>query len=358
MTSPPTRRPLARQTLRWGALTGLSLVLTAGLEQFHLPAALLLGPMAAAILLAIRGLGLTLPAAAMNFSQGVVGLMIATILPASILTEVAAKWPIVVAGTLSTLVASSVLGWALARSGLLPGTTAIWGSSPGAATVMTLLSQDYGADIRLVAFMQYLRVACVALAATLVARFFGVAHADPAPVVWFPDMPAWGVAATIALAAVLSGLGLLMRLPGGSFILPMFAGMILQHLGLVQIFLPPWLLAFSYGLIGWTIGLRFTPAILGHAARVFPRVFGSILALIATCGGAAWLLVTFAGVDPLTAYLATSPGGADSVAIISASTPVDVQFVMAMQLSRFLLVLFTGPALARLLSGAPRTSSL
>ena len=41
--------------------------------------------------------------------------------------------------------------------------------------------------------------------------------------------------------------------------------------------------------------------------------------LIAICGGSAWGLVHFAGIDPLTAYLATSPGGADSVAILSAS---------------------------------------
>jgi uncharacterized membrane protein AbrB (regulator of aidB expression) len=50
---------------------------------------------------------------------------------------------------------------------------------------------------------------------------------------------------------------------------------------------------------------------------------------------------------PLTAYLATSPGGADSVAIIAASTHVDVPFVMAMQMARFMLVLIVGPALAR-----------
>ena len=45
-----------------------------------------------------------------------------------------------------------------------------------------------------------------------------------------------------------------------------------------------------------------------------------------------------AGVDPLTAYLATSPGGSDSIAIIAASTNVDVSFVMAMQTVRMLAV--------------------
>lgn len=335
-------------------MIALSLLMTAGLEWFHLPAALLLGPMAAAIVMAIRGAGLTVPNPAMHFAQGIVGLMIAAILPATFLQDIAAKWPIVVAGTLSTIVVSSGLGWALSRSGLLPGTTAIWGSSPGAAAVMTVISQDYGADIRLVAFMQYLRVACVALTATLVAKFFGVAHSVAPEIVWFPAMPALGVLTTIAIAAALAYAGLRLKLPGGSFVLPMFAGMALQSLGLMQIYLPPWVLALSYGMISWTIGLRFTPAILGHAARVFPRLFASIIALILICGGAAWVLVTFAGIDPLTACLATSPGGADSVAIISASTPVDMPFVLTMQLSRFLLVLCTGPALARLLSATPR----
>jgi uncharacterized membrane protein AbrB (regulator of aidB expression) len=53
------------------------------------------------------------------------------------------------------------------------------------------------------------------------------------------------------------------------------------------------------------------------------------------------------GTDPLTAYLATSPGGADSVAIIAASSPVDVPFVMAMQVARFILVMLAGPFLAK-----------
>jgi hypothetical protein len=45
-----------------------------------------------------------------------------------------------------------------------------------------------------------------------------------------------------------------------------------------------------------------------------------------------------AHVDALTAYLATSPGGLDSVAIIAASTPrVDLPFVLALQSVRLLV---------------------
>ena len=42
-----------------------------------------------------------------------------------------------------------------------------------------------------------------------------------------------------------------------------------------------------------------------------------------------------------------SSGGADTVAIIAASTRVDMPFIMAMQMARFLFVLFVGPAIAR-----------
>ena len=341
---------------KWALLAALSALITTLLELAHLPAALLLGPMAAAIVLAVRGAGLSLPDPAMTLAQGVVGLMIATILPAGLLGDIAARWPIVALGTLSTLIASAALGWALARFSILPGTTAIWGAAPGAAAVMSILSESYGADIRLVAFMQYLRVACVALSSALVARLFGVQHVAAAAVDWFPALPPLGILETLALAALLAFGGNGLRLPGGSFLVPMFGGMALGQSGLVTLYLPPWLLALSYGGIGWAIGLRFTPAILSHAARVFPQVFGAVIALLVTCGLAAWALVRFAGVDPLTAFLATSPGGADSVAIIAAATKVDMPFVMSMQMARFLLVLFTGPMLAKFLSGPKRVS--
>ncbi len=72
---------------------------------------------------------------------------------------------------------------------------------------------------------------------------------------------------------------------------------------------------------------------------------------MAFCGGLAWLLSHELGVDPLTAYLATSPGGMDSVAIIAAaSDSVDISFVMALQSARLLVVLAFGPSLARLVA--------
>ena len=87
--------------------------------------------------------------------------------------------------------ASSLLGWLMTRWQMMPGTTALWGTSAGAASVMTIMAEHYGADPRLVAFMQYLRVVLVAVVAAIVARLFGVTPVQaPHGIVWFPTV-AW-----------------------------------------------------------------------------------------------------------------------------------------------------------------------
>jgi uncharacterized membrane protein AbrB (regulator of aidB expression) len=63
------------------------------------------------------------------------------------------------------------------------------------------------------------------------------------------------------------------------------------------------------------------------------------------------ILVKVADVDPLTAYLATSPGGLDAVSIIATDSDVDVPFVLSMQFMRIMVVLAIGPWLARFLAG-------
>jgi hypothetical protein len=127
----------------------------------------------------------------------------------------------------------------------------------------------------------------------------------------------------------------------------MFVGATLHGAGLMQVELPHWLLALSYALLGWMIGLNFSREILVHALRTLPQVLLAIIALIIFCGGLALILVKALGIDPLTAYLATSPGGADSVAIIAASAKVDLSFVMALQTFRFLVILAIGPTISR-----------
>jgi hypothetical protein len=86
-----------------------------------------------------------------------------------------------------------------------------------------------------------------------------------------------------------------------------------------------------------------------HAGRALPVVVGAALSLLAFCGLLAWSLSRFAHIDALSAYLATSPGGLDSVAIIAASTGrVDLPFVLALQAVRLLFVIGLSPLITRM----------
>ena len=214
---------------------------------------------------------------------------------------------------------------------------------------MILMAEAYGADIRLVAFMQYLRVVMVALVASAVARIWAPAAAQVSTH-WLGSVAILPFVETLAVAAVAGLVGGRLRIPAGALLVPMVTATLLQDVAGMTIALPPLVLALCYAIVGWTIGQRFTREILKAAVGAMPRVILSILALIAACGLFAAGLVAFAGVDPLTAYLATSPGGADSVAIIGASSKVDMPFIMALQVARFVLVLVVGPSLARFIA--------
>jgi membrane AbrB-like protein len=335
---------------RWTLLVALSAALAALLELAHLPAALLLGPMLAGIALEFGGGPVRVPPAGMAFAQGVVGCLIARAITTPILLTFAARWPLFLAVVSFTLLAGLGLGWLIAKMRILPGTTGVWGMLPGAASAMVLMAEAFGADFRLVAFMQYLRVALLAVTASLIGRFWApeTGTAGTAPSIdWFPALawPAFGITLALVGAGMLAARHL--RIPAGGLLVPMGLGIALHVARPDALQLPPWFLAAGYAMLGWNIGLRFTRPVLAAAARALPQTLASIVALMILCAGVAGVLVAELHVDPLSAYLATSPGGLDTVAIIAASTPVDVPFVLALQTVRFFFILLAGPWVSR-----------
>lgn len=285
-------------------------------------------------------------------AQAMVGLLIAPSIDWPILRTVVHQPWLFGGVTLLTLAASATLGWLLARLRVLPGSTAVWGSMPGAATAMVLIARDTSgkgrAEWQLVAVMSYLRVICVALLASILATLVsggGGAHGPGGG--WFPSLDPWRLGETAALAVVGIAGARRLGLPAAALLGPMVLGVALGLAGVPRPQLPGWLLAPAYLLVGWRIGLAFTPDILRAARKAAPRLLVATGALILFCAALAWPLARIAGKDLLSAYLATSPGGADSVAIIAQATPVDVPFVMAMQVLRFVSVLLVGPSLAR-----------
>ncbi|GAA3984504.1 AbrB family transcriptional regulator [Comamonas faecalis] len=344
---------------RWLALVLASALLAALLRWLAVPAAILLACLLAGVAHALRAnTPLALPRRFFRYSQGLLGCLIASSLQPRQLAPVLHDWPLMLGVTLALVGASALLGLWLVRRRVLPGSTALWGMSPGGAAAMVLLAEAHGADVRLVAFMQYVRVLMVTLLAAGVAHMLAPqagalpssasAMALSAPAASL----AWPGPLLLTTALVVGGEWLARRLgmASGALLLPLSGAVLVQWGAGWAPALPPVVMALAYAGIGWHIGLRFTPAIVRHALRALPQVLLAMALLIGLGLVLAAVLVVLAGVDPLTAYLATSPGGIDTMAVIAATSSADSAFVMALQLARLLALMAFGPALTRWLA--------
>ncbi|MBV6749125.1 AbrB family transcriptional regulator [Pseudomonas chlororaphis] len=337
------------RSLQW-----LALLLLAGgsgqlLKYAELPAGQFIGPMLVAIAFGVSGASIRVHRQAFRLGQGCIGLLAAHSITLAVLTSMSDSWHLMLFATVLTVGLSAMVGLAMVRFGGIQASTAAWGTSPGAASAMVAMADDFGADGRVVATMQYVRVVCVVMIGALVSHVLEApvngseSHAADAALHGF-NLLNLG----LTLITVVFGVALGARVPAGALLVPLLIGAVLQLSGLLHITLPAWLLAIAYGAIGCYVGLRFDRPTVLYVWKHLPAMILSAISLIALCAASAWVLAKWLGLDFLSVYLATSPGGLDTMAIIAVDTHSDVGLVLAMQTLRLLAVIFTGAFFARL----------
>jgi uncharacterized protein len=238
--------------------------------------------------------------------------------------------------------------------------TAALGTLPGAASGMLAMSDPLGADARLVALMQYTRVVVVVVAATLVGRFGLVSGTESMPIAGPQTVPestellVQNNVTTYALTALVAGLGAWagtkFRLPAGAVLGPLILGILLEELGVMHLAWPQGVPQAAYLVLGLWVGLLFDGDSIKRAGRLLPVVLLSAIGLVVACAALGWALSTLTGIDPITAYLATTPGGIDSVAIVALGSGADAPLVLAIQMLRLLAVIVAGSFLGWLWS--------
>ncbi|MEQ4254537.1 AbrB family transcriptional regulator [Pseudomonas syringae] len=333
---------------QWAGLILMAGIAGQLLKLFDMPAAMFLGPMLVAIGFGVSGASIRMPKRAFQLGQGTVGVLIAHAMSVSVLLTALHSWHVMLLATILTVVLSAAVGLVLVRFAGIPSNTAAWGTSPGAASAMVAMSEDYGADSRIVATMQYVRVVCVVTIGALVSHFIGAPDSAAALHASAAVLPSLNlVDLALSLAVIAAGVTLGSRLPAGALLVPLMLGGALQLSGVMQITVPAWLLPIAYGAIGCYVGLRFDRPTVQYVWRRLPMMILASLLLIVLCAVSAWLIAVMLGKDYLSVYLATSPGGLDTMAIIAIDTHADVGFVLAMQTLRLFGVILTGSFLAR-----------
>lgn len=322
---------------------------TAGLPTPALFAALLVGITYA--LVAVRQ-PLDVPTSGMTIGQTLIGVALGAELDASTLRAVASNWFGVSAVTLATLVLSLGVGIAIARLTGISQATGTLGLIAGGASGIVAMADELGADSRLVAFMQYVRVLVVVLAVPIVAYMLvahgesGVPQGEPIGMGLVGDLAFTGGCALVGALVARR-----LRVTSGTLLCPLAVAAIVSVSGVAgEAGVPAPVQSLAFALIGLQVGLRFTVATIREAQALLPWVLGAIFVLIVVSAGLAALLVPLAHVTFADAYLATTPGGLYAVLAASVGIGANTTFVVSVQVLRILVMVVAAPPLVRIVA--------
>ncbi|WP_236638210.1 AbrB family transcriptional regulator [Mangrovicoccus ximenensis] len=292
-----------------------------------------------------RGSPIRVPKLAHQLGQGVLGCLIASHLDAAVLSELGRNLPVVLAFVVLTFAAACAVGLACGRWTSIDREEAIWGFLPGMAGTVIAIAHERGLDSRLVALIQVVRLMVVIATMVVAAMFLSGAAAMPVSAGPSPD-----TASTLtALGTCLAGVAAARHLrwfPAGASLVPMCLAAGLGMAG-INVALPPLLIALAFLALGAQIGLRVTPELVRTGLRAMPALIAASLLLMVLCAVSGGILSLVAGVDLMSALLATVPGSIDSIALIAVNAQADVTFVMMLQTLRLFAVAGLGPFVAR-----------
>ncbi|WP_372450749.1 AbrB family transcriptional regulator [Mycolicibacterium goodii] len=350
--TPMLRARRTRAVLRWLLLLIVTVAVTVPLTLINVPSAALFAALIVGVVLAIAALAPPrVPRQAGVVAQGVLGVYIGTMVHQDAVDALQSDWGIVLAIAVATLVISIVAG---ALLGLHRDVSPLTGSLAlvaGGASGLVAIARELGGDDRVVSVVQYLRVALVTATIPLVVTV--VFHADRShPAVAPPqtEVAPWYLSLAMLVGLVVVGAvgGRLLRMPGAGLLGPLALTVVLQLTGLSSgLTVPAVLVQAGYMVIGWQAGVAFTRESLRAIGRILPLALLLIVLLGAATALLGVVLADVTGMTQLEGYLATSPGGVYAVLATAVETGSNVTFVIAAQVLRVLLMLFTAPLLAR-----------
>lgn len=339
--------------MRWVLLVLVTIGVTVPLDLLGVPSAALFAALLVGVVLAVSRLA---PAAVPRrlglAAQGVLGVYIGTMVHSDALGALGPNWPIVLGVGVATLLLSVIAGALLGLHRDISALTGALALVAGGASGLVAIARELGGDDRVVAVVQYLRVAVITAAMPVVVTL--VYHADrtahPGVAASQTGQAPWYLSLAMIVALVLAGsmAGRLARLPGSGLLGPMALTIVLELGGWsLGLSVPDLLVSASYMLIGWQAGVAFTRESLRAIERLLPAALGLIVLLNLATAGLGVALSKITGVSMLDGYLATSPGGIYAVLATAVETGSNVTFIIAAQVLRVLLMLFAAPMLAR-----------
>ncbi|MFF3222540.1 AbrB family transcriptional regulator [Nocardia suismassiliense] len=355
-----------RQVIGWVALLASVLAGATLLDRVHFPAPQMILAIVVGGALALAGkLPAPMPRQLSCGVQSMLGVLMGSYLEISLLSSIGMALVPVLAVTVATLLISLLVAVVFARFAHVELPTATLGLLAGGSAAVVAVADDMDADPRQVAFMQYLRVALVAVSAPALGALLNnsgeglvTEHATLGAAVTNPDLPYWmivgrgdqvaGLSIAVMLCVLGTKVGKRLNLPSPALIGPMLMTAVLTALGVSHGYAPTNLFKdLLFVLIGFEVGTRFTKPVVREMARMIPGMTVTIVALSAIVAGLAFTVATFVDLQLSDIYLATTPGGINAVLATAESMDANLPLITCVQSMRLLLMVLMLPLLAK-----------
>jgi len=307
--------------------------------------------MLVSLVLAVTGtVEFRVPSSATTLALAVLGVALSRSFDTASLPLFRQNWALIIVVGLVILVLSMLGAWILIRFFKFDPATAYFGALPGGATSMTAMSEEFGGDMRIVAIMQYSRLIIVILLATFVAYLSQIINRPAIPAIPMAFDRVYSMRDYLLSAAtIIAGgyLGKYSRFPAGTMLFPLMAGLIMKAAGLFNPALLCGIYEATYIVLGINVGMKYTKQFILSVLKVIPLMVVFTLLLIIICAGMGWALTALLGIDLLTTYLATTPGGINSVIIAAYESGSNFSLVVTVQIFRLLIIVMAGPLVIR-----------
>lgn len=316
---------------------------------FDLPAAWLAGSLVAVSALALSGVPVYVP----DLLRKIIFVVLGISLGAAVTPETVAgirTWPITLALlVLSLPVTMGAVMLYLHYVSKWNYRETLYASAPGALSAVLAMASEAKVDVRMVAFVQTVRVFLLIAALPGMLLAAGLS-ASTGGVPSFPGTHAATLEGTLVMAVTGIASALLaerLRIPGGLLIGPMIVNGILHGAGYVQGGIPPLLLLASFVVLGAFTGTRFVGTTAAMIRRLLVDSIGAFIVALVVCVVFALIAAWLAGENPAKTIVAFAPGGLEAMTILAFMIGLDPAFVGAHHLARFVLIALVLPFVAR-----------
>ena len=309
---------------------------------FYLPLPWLLGALLATMIASLAGAPVEVKPGVRTCLIVLLGIILGSSFSPAVLANIGNWIPTLFAAGLYLFIVTMAAQFYCRKFMGMDAMTALFSGLPGGLSEMTILAEEYKADIRTVTLTHATRVASVLLVIPFFLTYWvGLeGTAVPAP------KEIWSLMDVVILVAIAGAgywIGRLIRLPAYAMTGPLLISAVFHLTGQISTHAPVAVSICIQVALGSALGARFYGLSLAKVGGIIMLAIGMVITMLLVTVLSAWVLSILTGFSFESLILALAPGGFAEMTLAALSMRIDPAFVTTHHGLRLLIVVFAVP---------------